>query len=232
MYHNNPEWLADLSDLIFEGLPEGRREQFRLELQKAVQAGVDLEQVQSKLEARRLHRLIELLRQLVGKHYGHGVDECLVRVIGAIDEVRLCHEAGDTAGLQAAKEAAAEEGHFASNAEEAAKAAVRLATEEALMSRIDARAAAEGEEWLTAWAVETRASEVEAAVEVAAEAARAAAAAKTAAWAASKEKEEQAESAWLAALAAAEAAWAGELAPVRAWEAEAADLLAVLAEAA
>src|SRR5690606_23330182 len=138
-----------------------RREQFQKELREAM-SGVNLESIQSKLEARRLHRLIELLRQLVGKHYGHSVDETLIRVIGALDEVRLCHEAGDITGLQAAKEAAAEEGHWASNAEAAAKAAVIIASEEALLARVDARAAAEGEEWLTAWAVETRATEVEA----------------------------------------------------------------------
>ena len=209
MYNNNPEWLVHLETLIFEGLPEARREQFQKELREAVPACADLEQVQRKLEARRLSRLIELLRQHVAQSYGHGVDEVLVRAIGALDEVRLCYEAG--ADLTAAKEDAAEEAEWASRAETAAKAAARIAAMASASSRPSWRA--EEDAWVEAW-----------------EAARAAAAAKTAAWAAAAES--PAEAAWAAALAAAESAWAGKLAVTRAWEAEAADLLAALAEAA
>lgn len=211
-YHNanQPEWITQLADLIFEGLPEGRDETFHAQLREAV-SGVNLESIQSKLEARRLARLIELLRQLVAQSYGHSVDACLVRVIGALDETRLCYEVGDTAGLQAAKEAAAEEAEYASHVEWAAKAASRIAAAASASSRPSWRA--EEDSWVEAW-----------------EASKAAAAAKMAARAAAAES--PAESAWAAALAQAESAWAGKLAVLRAWEAEAADLLAVLAEAA
>jgi len=87
-----PEWLVHLNDRLFEGLPNGERERFHVDLREAVPVGVDLELVRHHLAIRRMDRLIALQEGNSAK-YGDANDEVIDQVLSALIVVRRCHEA-------------------------------------------------------------------------------------------------------------------------------------------
>lgn len=84
-----PEWLAHLEDRIFEGLPNAEAMTWPDRFLEAIRPGADLEKVRHLLALRRLDRIAEIQRGLLGK----GVDGAVSQVLAAIAQVRSCHEA-------------------------------------------------------------------------------------------------------------------------------------------
>src|SRR5690242_11811924 len=87
-----PEWLARLNDSIFEGLPQGERERFHVELREAVPVGANLEPVRHLLAMRRIDRLIATQEQAFAAQMGD-VRAAIGQVLAALATVRRCHEA-------------------------------------------------------------------------------------------------------------------------------------------
>jgi hypothetical protein len=114
-----PEWLVKLSDFMFEGLPEGTRNRFHVDLREAIPVGVDLEPVRHRLAICRIDRLIALQ----SKNKGHGIDNIIDQVIAAMMQVRRFHEAeigGQVCDVSFEKAAEAARSAALSAAEEAA----------------------------------------------------------------------------------------------------------------
>lgn len=125
-----PEWLVQLSDTLFEGLPGGERERFHVVVREAVPVGVDLEPVRHRLAVRRMDRLIASMSESA---YA-GRDE----VIGVLETIKAGHEL--------------EGGDFDwSAAGSAAQAAADSARSAATASWSAAWSASKGAAWGAAW---------------------------------------------------------------------------------
>jgi hypothetical protein len=168
-----PEWLARLNDSIFEGLPEGERETFHVDLREAIPVGVDLEPVLHQLALRRIDRLIELQTFALGKS-GESVDDVIQETLAALIQVRRCHEAeigGNICDWSAAESAAASAAESARSvrsewsaaarsvrlARSAAESAVRSARSESKSVWLAAESA-----WSAAWSGRSAAAKNEA----------------------------------------------------------------------
>ncbi|ALN79472.1 hypothetical protein [Lysobacter antibioticus] len=154
-----PEWLIQLQDSMFEGLPQAERVSFHVELAKRIPVGVNLEPVQHWLAVARIDRmLIEQRKALEAKHT-HGVTEAIQGVIAALEVGRRAHEAaagGNSCELSAAESAAESAAWSARSARSAAESAARSAAWSAAWSARSAaesaaRSAAESAAWSAAW---------------------------------------------------------------------------------
>jgi hypothetical protein len=145
-----PLWLVHLNDAIFEGLPDGARNTFHVQLREAIPVGVNLGPVLHQLAMRRMDRLIAGQQAYLGRH-GAAIDAGTAQTIDAIRQVRKCHEA-EIAGHDC-DWAAAEK--LADSAADAAEEALRSEAWSAARSaaRWAARSAArwaEGAKWSVA----------------------------------------------------------------------------------
>jgi hypothetical protein len=132
-----PEWLAQLADRIFEGLPKAEAPQFGTDLLAAVPVGVDLEPVRFTLAIR---RHAAQLARLEGNSEPHA-EQCRAALRGVIS---YCEN--QLSGLFKNAESAAA---AAAAAESAAAAAARAAE-----SAVAARAAESAAAWSAAWQTE------------------------------------------------------------------------------
>lgn len=153
-YFGWPQWLEHLRDRIFEGLPDGQRNDFHVRMKEAVPVGADLEPVRHKLALRRLDRLIgEQTKALDTAADEHGLRAAIRQVITAMQQVRSCHEAeigGNACDISAAWSAAESARSAAwSTAWSAARSA-----RSAWSARSAAWSAAESA-WSAAWSAET-----------------------------------------------------------------------------
>jgi hypothetical protein len=87
-----PEWLAQLEDRIFEGLPVALAQAWPELFLEAITPGADVEPVRHQLAIRRMDRLILLQSGQLGKH-GEALDAVIQSVIAAMQQVRACHNA-------------------------------------------------------------------------------------------------------------------------------------------
>jgi hypothetical protein len=72
-----PEWLVKLSDSMFDGLPNGERNRFHVDLREAIPVGVNLEPVRHKLALCRLDRLIAMQSKNKGSGVGNIIDQVI-----------------------------------------------------------------------------------------------------------------------------------------------------------
>ena len=129
-----PVWLVHLSDILFESLPQGKRERFHVDLREAIPVGANLEPVRHELAIHRLDRLIEMQNRSVGKH-GEAVDGAITQVLNAMHQVRDCHNSARSARSAAwAMARSASESAARSVAQTAAQLMVPLTTQSAAES--------------------------------------------------------------------------------------------------
>ena len=151
-----PEWLVRLNDTLFEGLPEGEREAFHVELRERVPVGVDLEPVRHKIAIARIDRLLDAQRKALAANEGDARD-AIAGVIDAMTTVRRCHEA-EIGGNACAWSAWSAARSAAASAAESAAESAWLAAELAAWS---AESAARSAAWSAASAARSAAYQAE-----------------------------------------------------------------------
>jgi hypothetical protein len=118
-----PEWLAKLSDTLFEGLPDGKNSQFAVDFLETIPVGVDLTPVKWKFCAFLLKKNIERVLVLDIS------DELKKQVINAIQGVLVLHETATKTGIWDASAAASAASAAWSAAKSAAKSVAESVTE-------------------------------------------------------------------------------------------------------
>jgi hypothetical protein len=162
-----PVWLAQLADVIFEGVPKAEAAQFGTDLLEAIKPGVDLEPVRWMLAIWRNKKLLEPL-VLNDEPYAK---QCVTAIQGVISycEQQLIGFDTESAAESAARSAAESAWSAAESAESAWSAAWSArsaaesawsAAESAWSAAWSARSAAESAEsaaWSAAWLSEKEA---------------------------------------------------------------------------
>ena len=100
-----PEWLAQLADVIFEGIPKAEAPQFGTDLLAAVPIGVNLEPVRSRFLLTVQRRNLERIKDRTTP----GADACITAVKAVIDLLEqdvAAWSAAESAAESAARSAA------------------------------------------------------------------------------------------------------------------------------
>lgn len=95
-----PEWLARLSDAVFEGLPNADAMTFATELPRRIPVGVDLEPLQCLLAIARIDRMLTTQRDELKANHLYGVHEAILQTVAALEAVRKAHE--ESSGTESA----------------------------------------------------------------------------------------------------------------------------------
>ncbi|WP_052688061.1 hypothetical protein [Xanthomonas sp. MUS 060] len=141
-----PEWLIQLQDSVFEGLPESERPSFHVELAKRIPVGADLSRLPHLIAIARIDRLLKLQRAALARSQPDQVHAAIEQVLAALETGRRFHEG-------AAGESAAEWSAWSAewSAARSARSAARSAEWSAARSARSAAESAAESAWSAAW---------------------------------------------------------------------------------